>query len=121
MAPQFFRYAGAGAVGTGAQYAVLIALVQLAGAEAVASSTAGALAGALVNYALNRRYTFASRRAHRAALPRFFAVASVGVLLNAAVMAAILAVVPAHYLVAQVAATGVVLVAGFIANRRWTF
>jgi putative flippase GtrA len=30
-------------------------------------------------------------------------------------------VVSPHYLVAQVVATGVVLVAGFLANRRWTF
>ena len=121
MAPQFFRYAGAGAIGTTAHYAVLIALVQLAGAGAVAASTVGAIAGALVNYALNHRFTFASRRTHRAALPRFLVVAGGGVVLNAAVMAAMLAAVPAHYLVAQVAATGVVLVAGFLANRKWTF
>jgi putative flippase GtrA len=121
MAPQFFLYAGAGAIGTAAHYGVLIALVQLAGAGPVAASTAGAIVGALVNYALNHRYTFASRRAHRAALPRFLAVAGAGVLLNAAVLAALLATVALHYLVMQVVATGVVLVAGFLANRRWTF
>ena len=121
MAPQFFSYAGAGAIGTAAHYAVLIGLVQLAGAGAVTASTAGAILGALVNYALNHRFTFASRRAHRSALPRFLAVAGAGVLLNAAVMAAMLALAPPHYLVAQIVATGAVLVAGFVANRRWTF
>ena len=121
MAPQFISYAGTGAVGTAVQYAVLIALVQLASVPAVVASTAGALVGALINYVLNHRFTFASRRAHRMALPRFFAIAVVGVLLNAAMMAAILAMVPAHYLLAQVAATVVVLLVGFLANRKWTF
>jgi putative flippase GtrA len=121
MPPQFLRYAGAGAIGTAAHYAVLIALVQLAGIGAVAASTVGAVAGALVNYGLNHRYTFASRKAHAHALPRFAAVALGGIALNALVLAATLAVIGPHYLVAQVVATGAVLVAGYVANRIWTF
>ena len=121
MAPQFMRYAGAGAVGTAFHYAVLIGLVQLARVDAVVASTAGAIGGALVNYALNHRYTFASDRAHRHALPRFALVAGGGIALNAIVMAAVLAFAGPHYLVAQVIATGVVLAAGYLANRAWTF
>jgi putative flippase GtrA len=121
MAPQFVRYAGAGAIGTGAHYAVLIALVQLAGTGAVAASTVGAVAGALVNYGLNHRYTFASRRAHAQALPRFAAVALAGIALNALVLAATLAAFDPPYLVAQVVATAAVLLAGYVANRAWTF
>jgi len=119
--PTFLRYAGVGAVGTGAHYAVLIALVQFADVRAVIASTAGAIVGAIVNYALNYRYTFASRRSHAAALPLFLAVAGAGVLLNALVLAAMLALTPAHYLVCQLVATCAVLVAGFAANRKWTF
>lgn len=121
IAPQFLRYAGAGALGTGVHYVVLIALVQLAGAGVVVASTAGAIGGAIVNYALNHRYTFASRRAHRTALPRFATVAALGVALNAVVLAAVLALAGPHYLVAQVVATGAVLSAGYLANRAWTF
>ena len=98
IVPQFFRYAGA-----------------------IAASTIGAIAGALVNYALNHRYTFASRSAHGRALPRFALVAIAGVALNALVLAAMLALAGAHYLVAQVVATGAVLAAGYFANRAWTF
>ena len=119
--PQFIRYAGVGAIGTAVHYGILIALVQSAGANAVVASTAGFVVGAFVNYALNRQFTFPSERAHRVALPRFFAVAGAGLLLNALVMAAMLAVLPLHYLLAQIVATGVVLVTGFVANRRWTF
>lgn len=119
--PQFLRYGGAGAIGTAAHFAILGALVHFADAGVVIASTAGGIAGALINYALNHRYTFTSRREHRVALPRFLAVAGAGILLNAIVMTLILDVVAPHYLVAQVAATGVVLVAGFLVNRLWTF
>jgi putative flippase GtrA len=121
LLPQFFLYGGAGAIGTAVHFAILAALVQYVDAGAVAASTAGAIAGAIINYTLNHRFTFASRRTHRVALPRFLAVAAAGILLNAAVLAAMLAFVRPHYLVAQVVATGAVLVAGFVANRRWTF
>lgn len=121
MTPQFLRYASVGAVGTTVHYVVLIALVQGVGAAAIAASTTGFILGAFVNYALNHHFTFASRRTHRTALPRFVVVAGAGLLLNAVVMMTILAVSPFHYLVAQVVATGTVLVAGFLANRRWTF
>ena len=120
-APQFIRYAGAGALGTAFHYAVLIALVAFAHAGAVTASTAGALVGAVVNYALNHRFTFASGKAHGIALPRFAAVAAGGIALNALVMAAVLAVAGPHYLVAQVIATCAVLAAGFLVNRAWTF
>lgn len=118
---QFLRYAGTGAVGTAAHYAALFTLVQARWAEPVAASTAGAVAGVLVNYGLNYRYTFASKRGHRHALPRFAAVALLGVVINAAVLAAVLAIAGTHYMVAQLVATGVVLVVGYQANRLWTF
>jgi putative flippase GtrA len=121
VAPQFIRYAGAGAIGTACHYAALIALVQLAHFGAVAASTAGAIVGAIVNYALNHRFTFASGRAHAVALPRFALVAVGGIALNALVLAAVLSLAGPHYLVAQVVATGAVLTAGFLANRAWTF
>ena len=121
MAPQFFRYAGAGAVGTGIHYAMLITLVQLAHVGAVTASTVGAILGAIVNYALNHRYTFASRKAHGRALPRFALVAAAGIALNAIVLAAMLALANSNYLVAQIVATCAVLAAGYVANRTWTF
>jgi putative flippase GtrA len=118
---QFSRYAGAGALGTLAHYATLIMLVQGGVAMPVVGSTVGAVAGALVNYLLNYHFTFRSTRAHAHAAPRFAAVAAAGIVLNTAVFALLLAEVGTHYLVAQVVATLVVLVFGYLANRRWTF
>src|SRR5215831_18563658 len=118
---QFLRYGSAGAIGTAAHFATLAALVQFAGAGAVAASTVGAVVGAVINYALNYRFTFASRRAHQVALPRFGAISAAGIVLNAAVLSVVLHFVQPHYLVAQVVATGTVLIVGFLANRKWTF
>jgi len=121
MLPEFLRYAGAGAIGTAAHYVLLVALVQFAGAGALAASTAGAILGALVNYGLNHRFTFASDKAHSASLPRYLAVAAAAIVLNGLVLAAMLALAGPHYLVAQLVATGAVFIAGYLANRRWTF
>jgi putative flippase GtrA len=121
MCPQFLRYAGAGAIGTIAHYAVLVGLVQGAQAGVVVASTAGAIVGAGINYALNHRITFASREPHARALPRFAAVAAGGIALNALVLAAVLTLIGPHYLVAQVVATLAVLGAGYLVNRAWTF
>ena len=121
MTPRFFRYAGAGAMGTLVHYAVLVALVQLVAIGPVPASTAGAVAGAFLNYGLNHRFTFASRGAHRHALPRFVVVAVAGVGANAIVLAAALALPGTHYLIAQLIATAAVLVGGYLANRVWTF
>ena len=119
--PQFLRYAGAGLLGTALQFAVLVVLVQLGNMGAVVASTLGAIAGAVLNYGLNHQFTFASDKSHAHALPRFAIVALVGIALNAVVVAVMLDFVTSNYLVAQVVATGAVLVAGFLANRTWTF
>ena len=74
-----------------------------------------------MNYRLNHRYTFESDRSHGRALPRFALVALSGIAVNAAVVAAMIAFVSPNYLLAQVAATAVVLVSGFLVNRAWTF
>lgn len=121
MLVQFLRYAGAGAVGTAAQFAILVALVELAGENAVVASTVGAGAGAMINYAINHRLTFASRVPHRRAFPRFAAVALAGMALNALVLAGVLSMGRSHYVFAQVVATSAVLAFTYVSNRTWTF
>jgi putative flippase GtrA len=118
---QFLRYALVGAAGTLAQYVILVVLVEAGWAGVVAASTLGAIAGALVNYALNRRYTFASDSPHVRSLPRFMLVAAAGIVVNAAVLALLERYTALPYLVSQVIATAFVLVAGFVANRTWSF
>jgi putative flippase GtrA len=115
---QFGGFAGVGAVATALQYVVLVSLVT-AGLSPVVGSSIGFCLSALVNYYLNHRFTFQSTALHRDAIPRFAAMAFAGLLLNAALMAVLTPWV--HYLVAQVIATGTVLVFNFCVSRLWTF
>jgi len=114
-------YALFGGLATAVHYLVLVALVELADVGAGLAAATGATCGALAAYAGNRRFTFASDAAHRRALPRFLMVAALGAITSAALVFAGTEWFGLHYLVPQVAATVLVLFAGFMVNRRWTF
>ncbi|MCW5653225.1 GtrA family protein [Hydrogenophaga sp.] len=117
----FLRFASAGAVGTAAHYLVLVVLVSGLGLSAVVGSVCGSLVGALINYTINYHWTFRSSHGHRHAFPRFMAVAAIGLAVNAASMFVLTALLGLHYLLAQVVATGLVLLLGFVLNAKWTF
>ena len=121
LARQFLRFAVVGAIGTTGHYLTLVLLVELAGADAVPASLAGFVVGALINYQLNRSYTFGSDVAHRIALPKFFTIAAAGAVLNTLIMFMAIYQLGLHYFLSQVLATGMVLVWGFLGNRLWTF
>jgi putative flippase GtrA len=76
--------------------------------------------GALVNYLLNRRYTFCSEKQHGEALTKFLVIAALGLALNSSLMFIFVEILSIYYLVAQVLSTGLVLVWSFIENRFWT-
>jgi putative flippase GtrA len=117
---RFASYTGIGAVATAVHYAVLVACVEAFGWPAYLGSGAGAVIGAQLAYAGNRRFTFAHQGDIAASWPRFMATAALGALLGMAVVA--LGVrLGLHYLVAQVLATLASLVLTFAVNRAWTF
>lgn len=118
---QFATFFGVGALATALHYAVLVALVQAAGADPVAAALAGYCAGGLASYWLNRTRTFRSDRPHAEAGWRFAAVMAVGFLLTWGLMTLLVDRLGLPYLLAQMAATGVVLVWNFIAHKWWTF
>lgn len=118
---QLFKYGAAGAVGTAAQYAILIGLVEALHGNPVVASTLGAVAGAVVNYLLNYHYTFRSERPHAVSLAKYAVVSAVGIALNAVVLAGATTWLGMHYVGAQVLATVVVFVMAFAVNRAWTF
>lgn len=118
---RFLRYSFVGAIGTAVQYVPLVVLVQAAEVDPVLASTVGAVAGAIVNYALNHRHTFESRRRRHESLPRFMAIAPAGVAINAELPAALVNGLGVRYLAGQVVATLAVLGVTYLANRAWTF
>ncbi|MGM9485402.1 GtrA family protein [Roseateles sp. NT4] len=117
---RLLRYAAVGAAATAAHYALLAVTVEAAGWPAWLASGAGALLGAQVAFWANRRYTFSHQGPWWPAWCRFHVTAGAGALLGMGLVAAgVLAGL--HYLLAQTAATFVVMLAGFAANRAWTF
>jgi putative flippase GtrA len=119
--PAFGRYLLIGLLATAIHYALLMALVELAGAAAAPSAAFGAACGALAAYAGNHRYTFVGGAAHRRALPRFLAVAALGAAANGAIVWAGTEFLGMHYLAAQVVATTIVVWSGYVLNRRLSF
>ena len=117
----FLRYAGAGSIGTLAHYLVLLLTVEALHWKPAIGTAIGATIGALINYLLNYHVTFASQVAHGKTLPRFLAVAALGIGLNAAGMSVLPQRLGGHLLLAQLACTAATLGLGFLLNRAWTF
>jgi putative flippase GtrA len=118
---QLAWFLAVGGTATAVHFVILALLVQSGALAPVPASCLGALAGAVVSYVLNRRYTFRSDRRHQEALPRFLLLAAAAFILNAVLLAAILAVLPVHYLVAQAITTACVIVLTFGGGRLWVF
>lgn len=118
---QFLRFASVGIVGTIVHYVTLTALVEFVHAGPVFSSSLGAVFGAVTNYFLNYYYTFKSSERHHHALPKFLLIAGMGLTINSAVMGLCTGIFYFHYLIAQLLATGLVLIWTYLANRTWTF
>jgi len=98
-----------------------LVLVHFFACPATLASSLGFATSAVLNYALNYRFTFASERRHIEAFPRFVVVATGGLLLNAVLMYAGTAGLGLHYLLVQVIATVIVLFWNFVANMKWSF
>ncbi len=118
---QFVLFSTIGAVGTGGHFLTLILLVEFAGLSAVWATTAGFMVGALINYVLNYHFTFKSDKAHREAMLKFFIVALVGAGMNMLIMYIGVDILVQFYLLVQIAASSVVLLWTFSANKLWTF
>ena len=101
------RFALSSGVATSAHWA-LMAILVVNGVDALAATTLGALFGALLNYLLQYRLTFASHRLHREALPRYAGVALLSLMVNGACFKAmtmtVLGIAPAQLLSTSAAA-----------------
>ena len=118
---QLKSFVGVGVVCTGLHYAVLVALVQIFGAQPVPSALCGSVCGGVLSYGLNRKHTFGSERPHEEAAWRFALIAGIAFLLTYVFMRQMVEVWRMPYLPAQVVTTGVVMIWTFAANRLWTF
>ena len=115
------RYGGAGLVGTGVHYAVLTLLLKSTTLTMISASTLGAVMGAAVNYYLNYFFTFHSTRSHRQTFLRFWMVALLSWVINAAMLLLTLKTLDIKPILNQLIATGATFFVTFYLNRKWTF
>jgi|CXWL01.1.fsa_nt_gi putative flippase GtrA len=113
---QIVRFALVGVAATAVHFAVLIALVELAGLGPVAATTLGYIVGIAVSYTLNRLYTFKSDAPVGSSFLKFALLYGVSAFLNAGIVA-MLTEQRLWYLLAQVIATGLVLIWNFVGAR----
>jgi putative flippase GtrA len=118
---RFLRFLAVGGFSTLCQYATLAALVEIGGYDATPASAIGYAAGAVVNYLLNRRWTFRSDMRHRESLVRFICMVAVGSLCNVALMHVLAGGAGINYMAAQVLVTAVILLLNFFLSASWVF
>ena len=87
LAREFVRFALVGAVATAIHAAVFALAIETTPIDPVAATAVAFVVAFLAGYALNRRWTFASRADPVAQLPRYLVVQLAGLALNAAIMA----------------------------------
>lgn len=118
---QFVAFFGVGVIAAVVHYGLLYLLVEAFFYDPVSAALAGYVAGGLVSYVLNRVYTYEAQRGHLEAGWRFGVVAGIGFVLTWLLMGLFHTRLGWHYLLAQVATTGIVLVWSFIAHKYWSF
>lgn len=118
---QVLTFAAVGALATLVHYAILVVLVEFGHATPVIATTVGYCVGIVVSYTLNRRYTFDARHAPLATtFLKFLLLYGIGALLNGAIVAALVGA-GLWYLLAQIVATGLVLIWNFLGARFLVF
>jgi len=96
---KFARYFAFGAMAATLQVATLAAFVEVARVNETIASTAAFYIAVVVNYLLQRRYTFRSFEPHLTALPKFVGVSTIGAGINVVIFAILVHTM--HYLFAQ--------------------
>ncbi len=118
---QLASYGGAGLAAAVAHYGVLVGLVELFAWRAVPATLLGFVAGGVVSYALNRRFTFDATRSHAAAGWRFVLIAAAGFVATYALMSLFVERWGLPYLPAQVVTTLAVMALTFSGHKLWSF
>ena len=122
---QFFgekqiRFLLVGGTATAIQYTLLLVLVEAFDRNPVTSSAIGFSVAAVVNYLLNKHFTFRSTSPHGRSAPRFAAMALFGTLLTSLCMKAFVAL-GVHYVVSQIFTTAIVLVSNYLIAAHWVY
>ena len=113
------RYFIFGSMAALSRLVALAILVEIGGMQKIVASVASFFISVVINYYLQKRFTFKSSESDLYALPKFLAVSLVGLGINVGIFALLLQIV--HYLVAQVIASVLVFLFNYSVSRMFIF
>jgi putative flippase GtrA len=116
-----WRYLIVGVANTIIGYGVILILQFAFGVHPLAANALGYMIGLAVSYALNRSFTFNSRRSHRTSAPAFVGAAAACFLLNVAVLQVSITVFDLPAAVGQALAITAYTIAFYFANKYVVF
>lgn len=116
-----FRYMIGGGIGAVTQFSTLYLLHEHMEVNATLSSALGFCLAVIVNYTFQYHMTFKSEGAHTTLFRRFATVAIAGLVVNTSLFYVVHELIGFHYLLSQVAATGIVFLFNYLMNFYYTF
>lgn len=118
---QIAKYATVGTIAAIIDFGVLFLLTDEFGLYYLASATCSFILAAIVNFILNRNWTFQSNGQKRKQFPVFLMVATSGLLINVNIMYFSVERLGMYYLMAKVLSSGIVIMWNFFGNKFITF
>jgi putative flippase GtrA len=121
IATQFVKFGIVGVSNTLLTFAVYTLLLKVFGLWYLGASAIGFAVGAVNGFLLNRRWTFREHVGDALTPVRWFVVQGSGLLVNLGLVYLFVEQAGLDKLLGQAAATAIVVVLTFFANRSWTF
>lgn len=121
IAPRFGKYVVSGLLALSGHLLVLTLLVEGWAMNVTLATSLGFCVGLLVNYIIQHQWVFRVDGAHRTLFTRFVSVTLLTFALNILLFRLAYERFGLSYLLAQVTATGVIFIANFVINVRYTF
>ena len=121
LVAQFFRFLLVGGTATAVHYGILIALHERGGWPLLIATSTGFAISAVFNFTASYFFTFRSAAPIPRSMVRYVVVSVTGLGLNAGIFWLLNDVFNGHYMVAQVFATGTVMIWNFLLGRLFTF
>jgi putative flippase GtrA len=117
---KFMKYSLVGVVCTTIYFLSMFVCVERLNIEPVSASTLSFIIMTIFSYILNKKYTFGGTYSHTQFV-KFVIVASIGFVLNVAIMYTIVSILELHYIIGELVTVLIIPVINFLLNNYWTF
>lgn len=114
------RFIVAGGISTLSHWVVMALMIFSSILPEIASAT-GALVGAIVNYILQKTFTFQSTQSHRSTIPRYIAACAILWLANLLIFSTLIRIINLQIITAQIVTTAFVAILSYLLYKRNTF